>query len=455
MEVAESAREAGQRKRRRTALLIFLVCLAVYNSNCRLLAAGDSIPARLIPFAILNHGTVFLDAYGPFPKGTWWIQRGRSRHLTSVFPIVLPVLITPLYVPAAVYVRVAHPPPWRFATLCGVMEKACASLIASLSVVLFLFALRSVTSEPTAVLLAVTYAFGTETWAISSQGLWQHGMGELLLVLALWLLTREHTPMNVFAAGVLFSLLTFNRPPDFFLALAFGVSYLWRRQREVARFLIGVIAAGTPLLIYNFVAFHRPTGGYGLLIQRALVGHSVSTRAESMLAGAAALLVSPGKGLLVYCPFLLFLIGAPLLKFPERGRLPTLLFGLAFVAQVLLYSFWDWRAGWCYGPRFLTDCLPFLVMALVPVVEKLRPPVGKPAFLLCVGFSVIVQAIGVFCYPGGGSVFLTQEELWKPSGAQFYREARVGFPRPEYFYKMRRWLGISSETSSVPVPRVR
>ena len=441
------------RRRRRTTLAVFVLCLLIYNSNCRLIAAGDTIPAGLIPFAILNHGTLNLDSYRPFPKGTWWIQPSRGHHSSSVFPIVLPVLLTPVYVPAAIYVRIAHPPPWRFATLCAVMEKFSASVVTSLSVVVLLLVLRAFTTESTAILLTVSYAFGTETWAISSQGLWQHGPAELFLGLALWLLTREPTPRLALFAGCLCSLLVFNRPPDFFLALAFAVAYLWRSRSHLPPFVLGALATGTPFLIYNMLLFRRPTGGYGVLLSRALEGHPLSERLSSMITGVPALLLSPGKGLFIYCPFLLFLIGAPLLKFPRTGRVPTRLFWGAFAAQVLVYSTWDWRGGWCYGPRFLTDAIPFLVLALVPAVQRLRPRRGRPVFLACVVFSILVQAVGVFCFPGGGSVFLTQEELWKHGGAQFYREARVGFPRAEYFHKMRRWLGVSSESSSPPATR--
>lgn len=434
-----------------TVLIVFLLCFTVYNANCRLIATGDSEPARMIPFAILDHGTVFLDSYSPFPPDAWWIQRDRLGHWSSVFPIVLPVLLTPVYVPAAIYVRIAHPPPWRFATLCGVMEKLSAALVTSLSVVVLLLVLRNFATESTAILLTIAYAFGTETWAISSQGLWQHGPAELLLGLALWLLTREPTPRLALLAGCLCSLMVFNRPPDFFLALAFAAAYLWRSRTHLSLFVLGALATGTPFLLYNMLLFRRPTGGYAILLSRALQGHPLSERLSSMITGVPALLVSPGKGLFVYCPFLLFLIGAPLLRFPGTGRLPTRLFWAAFAAQVLVYSTWDWRGGWCYGPRFLTDAIPFLVLALAPAVERLRPRRGLPVFLVCVVSSILVQAVGVFCFPGGGSVFLTQQELWKPGGAQFYREARVGFPRAEYFHKVRRWMGVSPE----PPPMVR
>src|SRR5215471_13462643 len=117
--------ESKPRTFRRT-FAVLLFCLIVYNANGRLIATGDSEPARLIPFAILNHGRLFLDAYRPFPTNTWWIQLDQLGHWSSVFPIVLPVLMTPLYVPAAIYVHLARPPLWRFETLCGLLEKLFA-----------------------------------------------------------------------------------------------------------------------------------------------------------------------------------------------------------------------------------------------------------------------------------------------------------------------------------------
>src|SRR5262249_16704902 len=158
------------------------------------------------------------------------------------------------------------------------------------------------------------------------------------LGLALWLLTREPTRRSAIFAGCLCSLMVFNRPPDFFLALAFAVAYVWRSRSRIPAFLAGALLTGTPFLIYNPLLFRRPTGGYGLLLSRALHGYPLSERVSSMITGVPALLVSPGKGLFVYSPFLLFLIGAPLLSFPRTGTLPTRLFWAAFAAQILVYS---------------------------------------------------------------------------------------------------------------------
>jgi hypothetical protein len=255
------------------------------------------------------------------------------------------------------------------------------------------------------------------------------------------LLVRERSRAAAVAMGALASLLAFNRPPDVFFAVAVSLAYLWRRrtQTQTLWMLVGAAAVAAPFLIYNLVVFKHPAGGYGMLVHGALAGSSVPLRARSAMSGFAALLVSPGKGLLVYSPFLLFIAGAAVLRFPGHDRVPAVFLWAAFVMFVLVHSFTDWRAGYCYGPRFLTDALPFLTIALLPAVEKLSGWRRK-TFLVSVLFAIVVQAIGAFCFPGGGSEYLPQKELWKPSGAQFYREAKAGPQREDYVYRLYHWL---------------
>ena len=56
------------------------------------------------------------------------------------------------------------------------MEKLAASLLAALASVLMFLLLRR-EGNPWALPLALAFAFGTNTWMISSQALWQHGPG--------------------------------------------------------------------------------------------------------------------------------------------------------------------------------------------------------------------------------------------------------------------------------------
>src|SRR5882724_4489080 len=97
--------EAGVHPRggQRASLLIGLCCLVVYNANLRSISAGDTYPARYLPFAIVQYHTIFFD---PIEKvaaqgkgsGAFWLLHRPDGHIISVYPVVVPVLVAPLYV---------------------------------------------------------------------------------------------------------------------------------------------------------------------------------------------------------------------------------------------------------------------------------------------------------------------------------------------------------------------
>ena len=59
------AAPAARRRRLGAPLVLFLVLVGAYLANGRLLPSGDSVPARYLPWSILQHGTLDLD---PFPE---------------------------------------------------------------------------------------------------------------------------------------------------------------------------------------------------------------------------------------------------------------------------------------------------------------------------------------------------------------------------------------------------
>src|SRR5258708_21455092 len=78
--------EVRDRDRRlRASLLIGLCCLLVYNANLRSITAGDTYPARYLPFAILHYHTIFLDpiakivAQGRCDGADWLLHRPHGR----------------------------------------------------------------------------------------------------------------------------------------------------------------------------------------------------------------------------------------------------------------------------------------------------------------------------------------------------------------------------------------
>src|SRR5512145_535324 len=246
-------------------------CLLVYNSNFRSISAGDSYPARYQPLAILRYQSLSLDPilplvqHGRSPTEAYWIRQGRGGRAISLYPVVLPILVTPLYIPSALYLRSQGWPGEATDRTARIMEKFVASLIAASSVALLFLLLRRRASERLAIALSLVYAFGTTTWVISSQALWQHGLAQLLLVTALLLVTGSATVVRVVATGVTLALIAGNRPPDALLAAALAIEGLsWARRRAPWLVLAALIPAGL-ILAYNLEFAGHWAGGYGLV----------------------------------------------------------------------------------------------------------------------------------------------------------------------------------------------
>lgn len=434
-------------------ILLGLVCFFVYNANLRQIGSGDTLPARYLPLILWHHGTLSLDAdaltvaHGhPLitdrpaiaggkvtyfePSAYWMVHTRRQNRLASLYPVVTPLLVAPLYIPAVMWLN-AHgweqPQVDRVAQL---MEKVSASFLASIAVALMYLLLRGECGRWTLPLVLV-FAFGTNTWMISSQALWQHGSGELLIVLALLIVVAPGSPLRTALLGAVCVVMAANRPPDALIAGAIILFTFWSRRRQALWLFAGAAIPMAALLYYNLGFIGHVAGGY------ALARTDVKTFFKLTWSGLAALLVSPARGLFVFSPFLVFI---PLgliqrLRAPgSRGLAVALSFGVA--AQFLLYSQADWRAGVSWGPRWLTDLLPILVWMLAPAPLVLRP-IARGLLILAMVASVGVQTIGAFWYTGASDARIfagdpaSKRASWNPRNLPFFVEMLHSRPRSD------------------------
>jgi hypothetical protein len=417
---------------RRAALLLSLLAFLVYNANFRIVGAGDSYPARFLPFAVWNHATFHLDPIrevtaqrNPNP---YWIQPTPDGHWASLYPVVTPLLVAPLYLPAALWVRWTGETYEWMSWLGDLLEKLSASLLAALAVGWMYLLLRRRLSRPDAALLTLAFAFATGTWATGSQALWQHGPAELLMVGTLWFLDREELSTGgLLAAGALAGLMAANRPPDLLFTAAFGVYALLRARWRAAWFAAAAAVPGLLAAAYNLAMFRRVSGGYGAI---GIIGGDFFS--HPLLRGIAGMLVSPGRGLFVYSPFLLFL---PLFfhrVLADRSRRTLALCVTAgALLQILLYAASDWRGGFSYGYRFLTDMVPALIWLLAPVLATLGRP-ARAVFLAGCLLAVYAQAVGAFKYTGISDLVIYDpadtgmRNVWKIEDAPILVEGRQG-----------------------------
>jgi hypothetical protein len=379
---------------------LFVSAFTVYNLNLQRIASGDTVAASLLPFSVWLDGSVRLDRFYPHLAGNA-LPLGFYRkdgHAYSAYPIALPLLLTPLYAPAALVVHAGGWSVTRVVLLAGILEKLLASLVAACSVVLFYVLASRLASRKTALLLALIYAFATETWTISSQALWQHGGDELAVIAGLISLVRlGEKPGDrwwLMAAGLSAAAAIAIRPTSVLFLAAMCVWLLASRRGlgDWARFLVWPSAAGAATLAYNLRIFGRLTGGYSPDFD------------GPFWRGLAGLLASPSRGLFVYTPMAFFsLLGTWVwLKNRRRGYSRVyLVCALYSVSLILLMSYWRvWWGGHTFGPRLLTDIVPCLVLLILPAMEMISAKAAlRVAFAAALALSVGIQAIGAFCYP--------------------------------------------------------
>jgi hypothetical protein len=153
------------------------------------------------------------------------------------------------------------------------------------------------------------------------------------------------------------------------------------------------VAGGIGLAaLYNVVRFGQLTdSGY---------------RAEDLpfhapfLTGLSGLLVSPGKGLLWFCPLVLVaLVLWP--RFVARYRAEALLaLGMVLPTIGVYATYPVWWGGVCWGPRYLLPVLPFV---LFPLVLWPSGPESRALWRYAAGaiaaISIGVQVLGVGVHP--------------------------------------------------------
>ena len=247
-----------------------------------------------------------------------------------------------------------------------------AALIAGLASPLLVYAKSSFAEPLTACGLTAA------AWALAR---WRRGTGAAALGvgagLAVAVLAKPATlvviPMAAMA-GVMAA-----RDPR---GIAGGTTASRRLASGLALAALPLAAAGAALLALNVRLFGGPLAtGYGEDLGRWTTPWST---------GLAGLLLSPGRGLLVYFPAVALALAGTLVVWRRAPWAVAWAWG-SFLALLLLHARWfGWDGGWCWGPRFLVPALPLL--ALLAAAGIAGSPPRSPARLGAIGL-VIVSAV--------------------------------------------------------------
>lgn len=256
---------------------------------------------------------------------------------------------------------------------------------------------------------ALVFALGTSAWTTGSRALWQQTPSLLMLSLALLCavrIDREPTPSDVgekrapradpwvLGLGAAAAAAAIARPTN--LAFA-GIVVVWvlvRRRPVVAT--LASVATGAAAVVGLFVVVNL------VLVDRLVPAYYSAGRVEPggwFAEAVAANWVSPSRGLLVASPVLLLAVPGAVVAWrdPERRSLVVALWTSVVAVTVSVSAFSQWWAGHSFGPRFMTEAVPQLVVLALPAVDVAFAPdrlrSGAPARGRAVAGLVVVLGL--------------------------------------------------------------
>ncbi len=379
------------------AALIFSVALLIYLAS-PVVTTSDAMFAMHVAASFYNglHGEV--SAWLPAIHATAaYRQYGFPYQLVttptgiySKYPIGTPLMVVPYvalndalggHLLSDLGQNIA---PWHDHFAASAMSAAAAA-------VLYL-AMRRREASVTAALLATTaFMLGTPLWSTASRGLWQHGPLILCFSLAIFFLSRKPIRLiDAAAAGFALGYAVLTRQTAGLALLAIALALLSMNWR--AAFVLG-LAAVPPMLVnvaYDLHAFNWIGNPY--------VSQYADSAAWSWTA-FSGLIVSPQRGLLIFSPILLF-AGYGFVHLVRERRASSVDYAyLAYCLGLWLFlACWPaWHGGYSYGPRMMSDPLPFLVLYLAPAWDTMARRAALPAmagFVFLLTISCAIHARG-------------------------------------------------------------
>lgn len=430
-------------------LVLFFLLFIAYNTVTGIfIVSGDAAPASVLPVSILKDHTLNFDNYNPSPASDPDLAYAFplvNGHYVSLFPIVTPIIITPVYGLSYVICNVFRI-SFSFEDMM-MLAKTSASVIVTLAGVFFYLVSKELFSKKVALVTTGIFAFATSTWSISSQTLWQHGTVELLLILLIYLILRnekKESSINILLLGVVSGLFIFNRPPDSVLLIPVLFYILWYQKTKLIHYISGGIIGGLPFLYYNYSVFGNVFGGYKENINLFIIS-------SEFVKNYLGLLVAPNIGLFIFCPILIVSV-AGFLKLRQMNsskiQQVLLIFGPVILLQIMVYSFfgpWASSAAYCYGPRFLTGFVPvlglytgFFLNYYFGTSQTNHPLWEKNSVLIAIGIlliiSIIIQFIGAFYYPYYPDKTMNAERAWNWSDSIITRSYSYGLGNVKGIY---------------------
>jgi hypothetical protein len=368
----------------------FLVaCMFTYYGQFNRVPSGDTYGTIYTAVAIVDQHTIWLDSYAPYieqhsGEHPYMLTAGSGGHIVNATPSAASLAALPVV--ALFTAAGAKPQDWHTWMEAGMLT---AALMSAACVALMFVLLTRLTTRRRAALIAAAFAWGTLEWGISSQALWEHTGACLVLTAALLALLDRRLVL----AGLAVSAMVAFRPSTPIIALLL-LPLVGRRLSDWVRFVAGMLPFVLPLAVYNLIAFGSPLRqGYGM----SKVTSYLDLQSGRFLEGLPTLLFSPGRGLAIYSPVLMFAIFGAVRGWRTPLYRWSALAALAYA--IVAANDFQWWGGESFGPRKLTEVIPLLTVLLVPAIDAIVRSKWLWVFGGLLAWSVFVELLGAAASP--------------------------------------------------------
>jgi len=356
---------------------------------------------------ILEHNTD-LDEYTAIAReSNNYCLKIVDGHLYSIFPIGPSVVEVPFILAAMPFTDLTDSMKTSIPT--GADHLIAAVIVALTAVFIFLIGEQFFDSRRYSLLLTFIFTFCTSAWSTASLNMFQHGPSILFLTINLYLIVlARKNPAIIQYASLPLAFSYMMRPSNSLSIILLSVFVLIWYRRYFIRYLLWALPVAVPFIIYNLAVYEWPLSTYYYTVGRT---ESVS----SFFVGLAGTIVSPGRGLLLFSPVLLFSIVGVFMKREERSekRLDYFLAAIVVLNWLTFASIYDWWGGHSFGPRNFTDMMPYMAYLMIPVLMWMSKSRGldKLAISWCV---LMLVAISFFIHYRGATDIDVQSWNFQP-----------------------------------------
>jgi len=378
------------------AALSLMIGLLTYQDHVSY-AISDPHLSLLVSQAIIEHGTVRLDAYqeaaeppfATYPESGALAQR--NGHYYYFHPIGSSVLAVP-------YVAVVRALGYDMAILADnhLAQDVLSAILCALAAPLVYALCRCFMGPWSSLAIAAISTLGSALVSTMGTALWSIDFTTLFVLLTLWLLARHEaglapTPRPVWLGICLFGAY-FCRASAAGFVLVVLLYLFWRSRRHfwpaatVALFLL--------LLFLGYSTYEHSSP----FPQYYSVDRLATHTAIPLWVAFYAHLLSPSRGVLIFSPMFAVAILAALAQLKRLAKQPLFWLSVVWFGAHLVISSRGarWWGGHSFGPRILTEAIPALILLTTLSWRELQRHARPGARWLAAAAYILLGAWAIY-----------------------------------------------------------